>query len=130
MAAHDEMITFLGRTSDDEKRELLRRANALVAPALRGESFGLVLVEAMASECLVVASDIDGYRQAAGGEASLFEPGNPEALEESLSRALAGENSEAIARARSRAERWSMSRLMDDYAALYDQAHRHFEAAR
>jgi phosphatidylinositol alpha-mannosyltransferase len=60
------MILFVGAASDEEKRSWLRRANVLVAPSTMGESFGMILLEGMASETSVVASDIDGYREAAG----------------------------------------------------------------
>ena len=49
-------------------------------PSLGGESFGLVLLEAMAARTVVVASDIDGYRDAAGGRAVLVPPGDAGAL--------------------------------------------------
>jgi phosphatidyl-myo-inositol alpha-mannosyltransferase len=123
-------VTFTGAVSDAEKRQWYRRANALVAPALRGESFGLVLLEAMASETVVVASDIDGYRAAAAGEATLFAPGDPVALEAAIGRALAAENPEAIARARAHAQRWSMRALVDAYEELYDLAGRRFSTTR
>ena len=52
-------------------------ADVLCAPSLGGESFGVVLLEAMAARTVVVASDIDGYREAAGGHAVLVPPGEP-----------------------------------------------------
>ena len=61
-----------GALARRRKRAWLRRANALLAPSLRGESFGLTLLEGMASETTVVASDITGYREAAGEHAMLF----------------------------------------------------------
>ena len=61
--------------SDEEKRRWYRRADVVVAPATHGESFGLILLEAMASETRVVASDIAGYRDAAGSHAVLFRAG-------------------------------------------------------
>lgn len=130
LAAHDESIIFAGATSDEEKRRWLRRANAVVAPALRGESFGMVLLEAMASETGVVASDIDGYRQAAGGHATLCAPGDSQALERAISAALATQTPAGIAAAREYAEKWSMANLVDRYETLYQDARELHAAAR
>lgn len=130
LAARDEAIVFVGPVSDEEKRRWLRRVDALIAPSIRGESFGLVLLEAMASETLVVASDIDGYRDAAGGHATLFEPGDPAALEAAITRALAGQSEQGLTAARRHAERWSMSALVESYLERYERAIRRFQANR
>jgi phosphatidylinositol alpha-mannosyltransferase len=55
-------IRVLGKVSDNVKQEALAAADVLVAPSLGGESFGMVLTEAMAAGTTVVASDIAGYR--------------------------------------------------------------------
>ncbi len=122
-------VTFVGAPSDDEKRQWLRRASVVVAPALRGESFGLVLLEAMASEVPLVASDIDGYRDAAGGHATLVAPGDAAAIEAGIARAL-GRDAAAIEAARNHAASWSMQRLVDRYEERYDEARRRFGVAR
>lgn len=54
-------INFVGRVSDQEKAEILGRADIYVAPNTGGESFGIVLVEAMAAGCAVVASDLEAF---------------------------------------------------------------------
>lgn len=54
-------INFVGRVSDAEKAEILGRADIYVAPNTGGESFGIVLVEAMAAGCAVVASDLEAF---------------------------------------------------------------------
>ncbi|QNQ90336.1 glycosyltransferase [Corynebacterium poyangense] len=54
-------VDFLGRVSDAQKAEVLGRADIYVAPNLGGESFGIVLVEAMAAGCAVVASDLPAF---------------------------------------------------------------------
>lgn len=54
-------VDFVGRVSDAEKAEILGRADIYVAPNTGGESFGIVLVEAMAAECAVVASDLEAF---------------------------------------------------------------------
>ncbi len=83
-------IRWLGVLSDEEKIRRLTGAHVLCAPSLGGESFGMVLVEAMAARTTVVASDIDGYRQAAGGHAVLVPPGDARSLAGALTGALAG----------------------------------------
>ena len=130
LAAHDEMVVFEGGADDERKRQWLRRANVLVAPATRGESFGLVLLEAMASETSVVASDITGYREAAGGHGVLFEHSNALHLERAIDSALASETPERIAAARAYAEGWSMRRLIDEYEPRYERARRAFSETR
>ena len=64
--------------------------DVFVAPALGGESFGMVLVEAMAAGLPVVASDIDGYRDVvrANVDGILVPPGDPDALADGVARVL------------------------------------------
>jgi len=56
-------LTFLGQVSDTQKASALRSADAYCAPNLGGESFGIVLVEAMAAGTPVVASELDAFRR-------------------------------------------------------------------
>jgi glycosyltransferase involved in cell wall biosynthesis len=84
----------------------------------------------MASETLVVASDIDGYRDAAGGHATLFSPASVSSLREAIARALASQSAASVAAARRHAERWSMASLMDAYDERYEVAERRFRATR
>ncbi|HEX7442637.1 MAG TPA: glycosyltransferase family 4 protein, partial [Acidimicrobiales bacterium] len=79
-----DSVRWLGVLGEEEKVRRLVAADVLAAPALGGESFGLVLLEAMAARTVVVASDIDGYRDAAGGRAVLAAPGDPVALARAL----------------------------------------------
>jgi phosphatidylinositol alpha-mannosyltransferase len=54
-------VDFLGFISDDLKLELLNKADLFCSPALFGESFGIVLLEAMATDTVAVAGDNSGY---------------------------------------------------------------------
>ena len=88
--AGDPRIEWLGRLSDAEKAARMRGADVFCAPSLRGESFGVVLLEAMAAHTPVVASDLPGYRNVAVGDrdALLAPPGDSSALAEALRRVL------------------------------------------
>ena len=57
----DHRIEWLGRLTDDDKLDRLRGADVFCAPSLHGESFGVVLIEAMAAGTAIVASSLDGY---------------------------------------------------------------------
>jgi phosphatidylinositol alpha-mannosyltransferase len=122
-------IHWLGILNEEEKVRRLAAADVLCAPSLGGESFGMVLLEAMAARTLVVASDIDGYRDAVGDDAVLVPPGEPAALADALATALApagapaeGGDDPRTARldaGAARAGRWSMSDLATRYEAIY-----------
>jgi phosphatidylinositol alpha-mannosyltransferase len=81
-------VTFLGMISEEDKARMLRSVDVYVAPNTGGESFGLILTEAMAGGTPVVASDLDAFRRVLdGGRAGeLFPVGNTVAL----ARMLAG----------------------------------------
>ena len=81
-------LHWLGVLTEEEKIRRLVAADVVAAPSLGGESFGMVLIEAMAARAEVVASDIDGYREAAGGHAVLVPPGDAGALADALAEAL------------------------------------------
>lgn len=75
-------VDFLGPVSDEEKAQVLRTADVYVAPNTGGESFGIVLVEAMAAGAAVVATDLPAFeRVLEGGRCGvLFPNGDSEAL--------------------------------------------------
>ncbi|WP_396936323.1 glycosyltransferase family 4 protein [Mycolicibacterium sp.] len=56
-------LRFLGQVDDATKAAAMRSADVYCAPNLGGESFGIVLVEAMAAGTAVVASDLDAFRR-------------------------------------------------------------------
>ncbi|MEB3051264.1 glycosyltransferase family 4 protein [Mycolicibacter sp. MYC123] len=56
-------LRFLGQVNDAEKASALRSADVYCAPNTGGESFGIVLAEAMAARTAVVASDLDAFRR-------------------------------------------------------------------
>lgn len=122
---HDERITWLGRVNEGEKLARLRGASVFCAPSLHGESFGVVLIEAMAAGTPVVASSLDGYRNVAtdGQDAVLTPPGDADALAAALARVLGDPAlAERLRSAgRTRAERFSMSTLANEYVSIYRQ---------
>jgi phosphatidyl-myo-inositol alpha-mannosyltransferase len=88
--ASGERVEALGVVDDDELRRQLARADVLAAPSVGGESFGIVLLEAMAAGLPVVASDIPGYRELLPEEAGrLVPPRDPPSLAAALEELLA-----------------------------------------
>lgn len=83
---------FLGRLPDDDLPRAYRSCDVYCAPGLGGESFGIVLIEAMASGVPIVCSDLPGYRSVAAGVASLVAPGDVAALSDELRDVLTDEN--------------------------------------
>lgn len=119
-------LAWLGRVSDEELESRLRGADLLCAPSLGGESFGMVLVEAMAARTAVIASDIPGYAFAAGERAVLVPPGDIGALTEALSKGLSDAASGsgmcapgALDDALSQAGKWSMQAIASRYEGIY-----------
>ncbi len=55
-------VEFLGFVNDKKKLNLLNKCGIYTSPALYGESFGIVLAEAMAMQIPVVAHPNDGYK--------------------------------------------------------------------
>jgi len=120
-------VTFAGRLSDEALAAAYRDADLFCAPSLGGESFGMVLVEAMAAGCPVVASDIPGYAEATRGAAVLSPPGDAAALADRLWRVASDDalraRLAALGRARAQALGWE--RVAAHVARIYE-----FAAAR
>jgi phosphatidylinositol alpha-mannosyltransferase len=123
-------VQWLGVLSDEEVASRLAGADVLCAPSLSGESFGMVLLEGMAAGCAVVASDIEGYRTAAGGHATLVPPDDAGALARALEGVLAGvgthQRATSMMAATEYARAWSMDTLAERYVELYGRAMKSF----
>ncbi len=122
----DTRIEWLGRVNESEKLARLAGADVVCVPSLRGESFGVVLLEAMAARTPVVASNLAGYRNVAsvGDEAVLVPPEDVTALAAALTEVLSRPDwaAELAAAGRERAEQFSMARLADNYVDMYERA--------
>jgi phosphatidylinositol alpha-mannosyltransferase len=122
--AGDPRVVWLGRISDDEKVARMRGADVYCAPSLHGESFGVVLLEAMAAQTAIVASDLPGYRNVARPDldALLVPPGDADALAVALTRVLTDGRVAAalVASGEQRAADYSMDRLAERYVDLYE----------
>lgn len=59
-------LVFLGRLSDEEKATFLRSIDIYVAPNTGGESFGIILAEAMAAGAAIIASDLPAFLSVLG----------------------------------------------------------------
>jgi phosphatidyl-myo-inositol alpha-mannosyltransferase len=122
--AGDPRVDWLGRLTDAEKMSRLRGASVFCAPSLRGESFGVVLIEAMAAGVPIVATDLAGYRAVArpGLDALMVPPDDPVALAMALRRVLfvPGEAERLVLSGRGRADAFSMEALATRYVEIYE----------
>lgn len=117
-----DRVSWLGHVEDAELDSLLAKCDVVAFPS-EFEGFGLALVEALAAGCLVVASDIPPHREVLGpglaDRLTTFEI--PDGVQD-LRRALAlteAQRDELEARARARAEAFSVGRLVAEIDGLY-----------
>jgi phosphatidylinositol alpha-mannosyltransferase len=126
-------VEFLGRVSDAEKAQLFRTADIFCSPATGGESFGIVLLEAMAAGAPIVASDIHGYKGVVrrGREGLLVEPHQPKELARAIARLLDDPalRDEMSAAGRLRAEEFSWPRVTSKVEDYYGFVIRRLAAA-
>jgi phosphatidylinositol alpha-mannosyltransferase len=115
-------VEFLGRVSDAEKAQLFRTVDVYASPATGGESFGIVLLEAMAAGAPIVASDIHGYKGVVrrDREGLLVPPHEPKELAKAIARLLGDPDLRAqmSTAGRLRAEQFSWPRVaerVEDY---------------
>jgi phosphatidylinositol alpha-mannosyltransferase len=124
----DRRIEWLGRVSDEEAAGRLRGADVFCAPSLHGESFGVVLLEAMAASTPIVASALQGYRNVArhGIDALLTPPGDASALAGALESVLGDPSMgrRLVAAGETRASEFAMDRLAEKYLELYTRVSR------
>jgi len=90
LGEHAAAVEELGGISDAEKAALFASVDAYIAPQTGGESFGIVLVEAMSAGTSVIASDLNAFRRVLddGGSGFLFSTGDPASLAETVLRTL------------------------------------------
>lgn len=122
----DPRIEWLGRITEAEKLARLNAADIFCAPSLEGESFGIVLLEAMAACTAIVASDLPGYRKVArdGKDARLFAAGSISELTSALQDLLAHDSLRGAYQEAGfeRANMFSMKSLTEKYEAIYRRA--------
>ena len=117
-------VEMLGPLDDSAKARLLRSVDVYVAPHTGGESFGIVLVEAMSAGAPVVASDLGAFRRVLdhGDLGVLFRVGDAEELAAAVVRLLDDEaaRSAMAARASAAVRRYDWSRVAEQVLAVYE----------
>jgi phosphatidylinositol alpha-mannosyltransferase len=117
-------VELLGELDDDDKASLLRSVDVYLAPQTGGESFGIVLVEAMSAGAPVLASDLGAFRRVLGnGElGALFPVGDPAGLATALL-ALLGDRdrcAEYVRRASAGVRRYDWGVVAEQVLAVYE----------
>ena len=115
---------FLGSVSDDDKASLLASVDVYVAPNTGGESFGIILIEAMSAGACVLASDLSAFsRVLDGGQAgAMFANEQPDDLARTLVDLLRRpeRRAELAEAGRRRARLFDWSVVADDILAVYE----------
>ncbi|MEV1295150.1 glycosyltransferase family 4 protein [Pseudonocardia sp. NPDC049635] len=118
-------IDLLGAVDEPTKAAALRAMDVYCAPHRGGESFGMVLTEAMAAGAPVLAADIESFRAVlAGGAGRLFRAGDPAALAAALSGLLDDPAARAalVAAGRDRASRYDWPVVASELVRVYRAA--------
>jgi phosphatidylinositol alpha-mannosyltransferase len=117
-------VELLGPLDDEDKAALLRSVDVYVAPHTGGESFGIVLVEAMSAGAAVLAGDLGAFRRVLdGGQlGAMFQVGDHVGLADQLLRLLsdAGRREGYVRRARAGVRRYDWSVVADQVLAVYE----------
>ncbi|WP_329458760.1 glycosyltransferase family 4 protein [Streptomyces sp. NBC_01497] len=117
-------VEFLGMISDEDKARLLSSVDLYVAPNTGGESFGIILVEAMSAGAPVLASDLEAFAQVLGqGQAGVLFPNeDADALATTALALLADDPRRAALRDRASAHvrRFDWSTVGADILAVYE----------
>lgn len=120
-------VKFLGHIEESEKIKLLQNSEVFCSPALYGESFGIVLLEAMAAGCVIVAGANAGYENVltGSGQISLV---NPKDTKEFARRLLlmasdTGLRNHWLDWANTEVEKYSYSNIVKQYITLYEAAY-------
>jgi len=121
-------VKFLGYVTDKEKHKLLKTADLFCAPALYGESFGIVLLETMASGLVTVAGDNPGYAAVMQelGSISLVNPKEPAEFARRMDVMLHDEGLRRLWRkwALSYVKQFDYGVIIDKYEVIYNTAHK------
>ena len=115
-------VRLLGAVDEAERNHALQQFDVLLAPNLFGESFGLVLVEALAAGCDVVASDLPGFQDvlSEAGMGTTFMAGDTDAAIAALKWAL--HNPQDPIQLHAAAQPWSWDSLGPDVLELYERS--------
>jgi phosphatidylinositol alpha-mannosyltransferase len=117
-------VAFLGQVSDADRARLLASATVYVAPQTGGESFGIVLVEAMAAGAAVVASDLPPFRAVLGDGryGALFAAGDPRDAARVIAALLSSEDDRSALRRRAAEAAWryDWASVVPSITAVYD----------
>jgi len=115
-------VEALGELTRDGLHEEMTRAAIFVAPALY-EPFGLTVLEAAQAGCALVLSDQPSFRELWDGAASFVDARDGIALQDALLQLIGDEahRRELQRRAMRRAERYSLTAMAENYAAVYDE---------
>lgn len=119
-------VEFLGYVDDATKVQLMHEADLFCAPSIFGESFGVVLLEAMASDLVTVAGDNPGYASVMQGlgKLSLVNPKDTSQFSHRLELLLFDKDLRVLWQkwAKDYVRQFDYPKIIDRYEAVYETA--------
>ena len=122
----EKLVSFEGYVNEERKMELFANAQLYVAPAPFGESFGIVLLEAMAADLPILAGHNEGYKTVLTGDGrdSLVNPHQSKSFAECLGKLAHNQESRQIWL------KWAQAEIQKyDYPVIIDQYENCFKEA-
>jgi phosphatidylinositol alpha-mannosyltransferase len=123
---HIPRVHFLGHISEEKKLDLLAKSDLFCSPAIYGESFGVVLLEAMASGLVTVAGNNSGYEGVLQGIGGMSLVNSKDTIE--FTRRISLMLNEAPLRtvwqnwAADYVQQFSYQKIVEQYEMIYEQS--------
>ena len=115
-------VNFLGFKTGKELDELYRKSSIFIFPSTH-ESFGMVLTEAMATDCAIITTNVSGCEEVIGDAGLLVRPGCSEDIKEALLKLIGDQQlrDELGRKARERVKQFSWENIASKYNNVYEE---------
>tara|TARA_B100000497_G_scaffold127855_1_gene171386 strand:+ start:343 stop:1329 length:987 start_codon:yes stop_codon:yes gene_type:complete len=114
-------ITVHTNPDENTKSKILNNSTIYIAPNTHGESFGITLLEAINSDCVVVCSDIDAFKELLGDSGVYFTNNSLDSLTKIVDSLLKENTMEVLSKQKKYIEKYNIDKVMSSWISLYSQ---------